>query len=375
MSTYDDRMLRSRLAGLAPEPLPGDWADVVRRLDAARADRRQPRRLAVHPRLGRRLLIALAVLVLVAAASASALAVRAFLIDRGFIGVPPVGASLSTPEHGKLVLSVYGNARGSRTALWLYADGRLIWRRENPRGAELPVSANRAFTGLLEQRLTTQGVDLLRSEALSSSLLDGRLVLSVQDQPCVNTVQVRRGRGLRRVTWYGSQCQGQPGIPPGIPTASAEQARALRSLVDRLAYPASWLPASAWKEQRIRAYLPARFELSYGAWRPHAKFSDALERLPASARALLRAKKVRQVRGLVGMAGKLVVADEYRLRVTTEEARALRAAFTNAGLQQDPRVDDVVLAYDIGLQHPAAGAVTITFMPILPHGEPAGPGG
>ena len=53
----------------------------------------------------RRLLVVLAVVAFVAVVSASAFAVRAFVIDKGIVGLPPVGATPSTPESG--VLEMY----------------------------------------------------------------------------------------------------------------------------------------------------------------------------------------------------------------------------------------------------------------------------
>jgi len=39
MTTYDDNLLVSRFAALAPEPLPGDWDDVLGRAGVARNGR------------------------------------------------------------------------------------------------------------------------------------------------------------------------------------------------------------------------------------------------------------------------------------------------------------------------------------------------
>ena len=44
----------------------------------------------------------------------------------GFVGLPPEGAAPSTPERGELVLEFHGGTPS--TDMWLYADGRLIWR-------------------------------------------------------------------------------------------------------------------------------------------------------------------------------------------------------------------------------------------------------
>ena len=68
MSTYDDNLLAARFAALAPEPLPGDWADVVGRVGA-----RKGRRWLGHPgtfrQRRRRLFVVLAVVALVAVVS------------------------------------------------------------------------------------------------------------------------------------------------------------------------------------------------------------------------------------------------------------------------------------------------------------------
>ena len=65
----------------------------------------------------RRLLVALAVVAFVAVVSASAFAVRAFVIDKGIVGLPPVGATPSTPESGVLEMYYWinGVTRGAGT--------------------------------------------------------------------------------------------------------------------------------------------------------------------------------------------------------------------------------------------------------------------
>jgi hypothetical protein len=59
----------------------------------------------------RRLLTLVAAALIVVVGTASAIGgVRAFFLDRGFIGLPPVGATPSTPERGELVLAYLGGA-------------------------------------------------------------------------------------------------------------------------------------------------------------------------------------------------------------------------------------------------------------------------
>ena len=372
MSTYDDSLLNVRFAALAPEPLPGDWADVVGRVDTGWKRRQTPRIPDALPR--RRLLVVLAVVALVAVVSASALAVRAFFIDKGFIGIPPVGATPSLPTRGELVLSAYGVTRHSRNKVWVYRDGRLIFQRElRPGTKHPPGSANRESTGFLERRLTPKGIEILRSEILSTGLFgqDRELEMALP-VPFVNYIHVRNGGRFVRVTWRHD--------PPYTlehprPLATREQATTLQRLVARVTEPETWLPSTAWRDRRVRAYVPASFELWYGAWPLNVKYTDILKQLPAAARDVLRATKARRVRGLVGFQSDLVPAYTYFYRVTSEEARSLRTALVGGGLEVDWRVEDNVLAYLVGARHPNAGAISITFVPILPDGEPSGPGG
>jgi hypothetical protein len=73
----------------------------------------------------------------------------------GYSGFPADGAVPSTPEVGELVVD-FSVGRGIKetTQYFVYADGRLIWQR----GEE-----TNAATGWLEQRLTPEGVQMLRS--------------------------------------------------------------------------------------------------------------------------------------------------------------------------------------------------------------------
>ena len=71
--------------------------------------------------------------------------VRAYL-DKGFIGLPPEGAAPSSPNKGTLVLSYMGEVtrawrvavRSTLHSVSVFADGRLIWRREGVVWPRLP---------------------------------------------------------------------------------------------------------------------------------------------------------------------------------------------------------------------------------------------
>ena len=145
---------RTSLERLLPAtPGPADWDDVLSRSGA-------------HQRRRRRLVAVAAIALVVAVVSGSAIgSVRDFVLRTGFIGLPPIGATPSSSGERRardLVLGPLGCQREGqgRTRAWVYADGRLIsWG-----GPDRPGSANPLSTGFLEQRLTPEGVERLRSE-------------------------------------------------------------------------------------------------------------------------------------------------------------------------------------------------------------------
>jgi hypothetical protein len=234
----------------------------------------------------------------------------------GFIGLPPEGATPSTPERGELVLSLWGSAGAGRSKVWVYSDGRLIWLRE----ADLPEGANGRSTGLLEQRLTPEGVDLLRSEIISTGRFGHDLDLAD-----------------RRII-------------------DANPADPLGRLVARLTDPVSWLPASAWEDREIRAYVPSRYAACYEGWLQPIEPGRILNLLPAPAEELLRAKERTRIGG----------PGVYCSDVTTEEARALAEAFNDAGFEQG---DVWRLEYESPPGPESGIGVYIYFEPYLPHGK------
>jgi hypothetical protein len=332
-----------------------DWDDVMNRSGA-------------HQSRRRRRLVALAAAALVAAGTASASGtVRDFFLGKGFIGLPPQGAVPSqgivpnqgtvpnrgavpsTPERGKLVLFYWGPAPGNldlghygvgKSRIWVYADGRLISLRE----ANIPQGANHLLTGFLEQRLTPEGVELLRSEIVAKGLLGpDQHALDSEPVPFGIQIKVRNGNRLVRV----------------------DRARDVKRLVARLADPASWLPASAWDDREIRAYVPSRYVVCYGngEWPPQPiERSRILTLLPAPAAELLRARDSREE------------GHTYCSDFTTEEARALAKALDDGGQQSgfgDERgpARTSRLEYRFEAPGPSRETIEIFFEPYLPHGE------
>jgi hypothetical protein len=257
----------------------------------------------------------------------------------GFIGLPPEGAAPSVPERGQLVLYFFGghpSGRG-RSEIWLYADGRIIAERD----ANLPYGANRYSTGYLEQRLTPYGVELLRSEVVSNGFVVREPPLGSESvSPSVIVMQVRVGEQLVRV----------------------ERARNVERLVARITDPASWLPASAWEDQEIRAYVPSKYAVCFMGPGGLIQPPEVMSLLPGSAEDLLRAKGRARVEG--------AVPDKHCYGVATEEARTLSEAFDHAGFEPtgggvgSAEQSKYRLVYRVGSR-----GVYVYFEPILPHGE------
>jgi hypothetical protein len=335
MSTYDDNLLAGRFAALAPEPLAGNWDEVLERAGA-----RKDRRRLGHSRRAqgrRRLLVVLAAVALVAVATASALAVRAFFIEKGIVGLPPVGATPSAPKSGVLEMYYSVNGIETRSRNWVYADGRLIRLGAPPR------------RGFLEQRLTREGVKLLRSEILSAGGFGhaqpppGSTSLNETFGPA--DIKVRKGDRLVPLRWASD----------------------LKRLEARLTNPGSWLPASAWKQPKVRAYVPSRFEVCAGAVLnandpPHSKPqrmrpARIVALLPEAAQNVLRGRDW-NARG----------AGPGCFAVTTNEARSLAKALDGAGPATARKGGAINLNYTFDAPGPSR-QVWISFGPFLPHGE------
>jgi len=307
-----------------------DWDDVMSR---ARVQQRRRRR---------RVAVAIAAAALFTAGTASAFGtVRDIFRGDGFIGVAPQGAPRSVPENGELVLSYWGPAAGNsdygphgvgKSRIWVYADGRLIFLRE----ADIPEGANSLFTGFLEQRLTPEGAERLRSEVISKANRGEPVPFGTQ-------IDVRDGNRLVRL----------------------DRASDLDQLVTRLTNPTSWLPGSAWEDTETTPYVPSRYVVCYGGLPQPIEASRMLSLLPAPAEALLRAKERREQEP-----GGLYCSD-----ATTEDARAIAEAFDDGGAGQSVAGDDRGPARafrpEWNFEDPdqAGETVNVFIEPYLPHGE------
>jgi hypothetical protein len=180
-----------------------------------------------------------------------------------FAGVPPQRTRASTPTTGKLMLSF--SARSNLHLIWnVYADGRVIWQKWGPLGDPIviPPGARMIDTGYVQQRLTLQGVQLLRARILSTGLFEHSLRLRVERRHAVwhgAGIFARVRRGDRMVTLSASRF----GLSTGHEhpsKATAAQVRGLAQIKALLADTAAWsLPTTAWADRKVRAFVPGHY--------------------------------------------------------------------------------------------------------------------
>lgn len=258
----------------------------------------------------------------------------------GLPGLPPPGATPSSPESGELVASMWEHigAPGSFGNGWiyLYADGRLIWERLDP----APTG------GWLERRLTTEGVELIRSEIIDTELFDPD-----QPPPAPNggvpreinggTIQVRNGDRLVYVN------------------------RVVPELFARMSEPWSWLPEDAWADTEESAYVPSRYAACLN--------SQYLAALPTAARSLLAGAgefRIDEMADLDPAGFTLVGPWTHQCYIfTVEGARTLLTELSAGGIEERPpnSYSGSEIFYSISSEPDGE----FSLWPMLPHGVPA----
>jgi hypothetical protein len=358
-----DRAALDRL--LPASPGAPDWADVLSRARVRESTRRR-----------RLLVLAFAALIVVIGTASAFATVRDVFLDRGFIGLPPEGAPSSTETAAELVLHYFGpgpeGSHGKRR-VWVYDDGRVVWLQDGG----FPVGANPASTGFLQQWLTPEGVELVRSEAVSSGTFGDEPPPAAfpPGPPCPKGVSPGVDGCVPRTP---PPAPDQPVVVPFYIQVQVsdvgrlvrvDRARRLDELVARLADLASWLPASAWLNQDVRAYVPSHYAVCYGAWPPDRPIEQSLilSLVPDRARQLLSGGDALPNKGLFGSPGRFRPVTDHCVRMSTEEARAVFEALEAAGLERFMR--RYRLAFRSAVPGGKDEAVHVYFEPYLPHGD------
>jgi hypothetical protein len=313
-----------------------------------------------------RLAFALLLLALVAAMAGGALVAGRFLqrdaedpltvhaFIEPFTGLPPEGAAPSAPEDGELVLSFSGRVNmlgGDFHRMWLYADGRLIWKSNlegYDNGSHIwaeRFGGSEPTPAVIEQHLAPEGVELIRSDVLASARVLG-----------LTTVGMDGSKWSRPgVIWGGLTL----GDGDRLLDADWSDSR----LPARLANPGSWLPTNAWQDRRIGGYVPSRYAVCLGQALPTGVTglapADVWDLLPEPTRDLIRSK------ALADPAPDWNKQDPRCLhQVSTEGARAIVAGFDDAGLRRESD-DGLSYTFPIGREFPGV----IQILVVVPSGE------
>jgi hypothetical protein len=234
--------------------------------------------------------------------------------------VPPAGAEPSAPAHGTLVLSYVGRpavlspdtgmSGEPLYRLFVYEDGRVLWDHVES-DSQLPLATSGYSTGLIEQRLTPEGLRLLLDEVRSSGLLDGTLRLISGESFHWGSIRFFGDDGPRRlfvstsltISWLSGDAAAR------YEDATPEQAGALELLTARLADLDGWLPDGAWADPVPRAYVASRYSVCVHVADPTSPPSqdhllpppvdpaEIVALLPQEAQAILAKDRVRDAAG------------------------------------------------------------------------------
>jgi len=233
-----------------------------------------------------------------------------------FIGLPPIGAPPTDPNLTELVEHLAWDTpptRGFMGALFVYADGRLIWNHHD------------SVTGWQEQRLTDEGIQMLLALAIRE----------VEAEPTI-TGRVKWGatRRLPDLVWADET------VRPYVPNRLA--ACVFASVRNQV-----------WGD-------PPKAP-------PPLTVAEQLAMLPAGASDLLRDGKQIESHVYVDPGHPFSTAC---FEVSVADARRLDAALRNAGLDQDRLQNQGLLEYhiDLGPHGPDTWWLNVWFEPVLPDG-------
>ena len=210
----------------------------------------------------------------------------------------------------------------------------MIWQKWTSSGdaTVVPAGARRLDTGYVQQRLTPQGVQLLLSKLLATGLFEENLMLALGKHDAWAFHRVRRGDRLVTVNGVPSP---DPSWNQHFTNPTPAQTQALASIEKFVADPTSWLPASAWANRRIRAFVPARYVVAFDRGYP-----DISKLPPPAGKVLVQYKQLKRHGCQI---------------MTTGRARGLLQAFVKAGMSPSEN-HAFVIAFDFAglhLPHPS----------------------
>ena len=204
----------------------------------------------------------------------------------------------------------------------------------------------------------------LRSTITSTGLFDHDLYLALRPDGEDLDIRVRDGNGLVRVTWTPGHNYLAPEDKQA--TATPKEADALERLDAFLSDSSSW-PKAMWEDTTIKAYVPTWYAVCIRGYPDPVEPSRIIDLLPAPAQDLLRAADRTPEEEMPGDCS----------WVTTDDARQLARMLDGAQFQRNPFATSLgALQYVLDDPSASGNNVSISFGPVLPHGQAAffGPG-
>jgi hypothetical protein len=267
---------------------------------------------------------------------------------------PPPGIEASTPSTGEVIVSFYaedvsgsGRSHWERISIDVYADGRIIWSRcssteskddDHPidwtgtdEGCVLPPTVDASdglSTGWVQQRLTTEAVEVLRTELLATGLFEGKwesVTPNSTDLIDWMFVDVRDGNRMRNIRVDYQTLDFNPPTP--------RQLAGLEHLQEIFLNLEGWFPASAWAEREVVPFVPSSY--SFYSKRGPAK---ALLRAASSGTPL----EPLEPADLPAPADRLLTRKGCSV-VTLDEAQAILAAFEAVGITRSAEMSNADL--------------------------------
>src|SRR5215218_4919332 len=225
------------------------------------------------------------------------------------------------PAVGETVLHLQGDVRSE---VAIYADGRVNW------------AIGDGDPGYLQRRLTPEGVERLRSRAVSTGLFeqDQGLTLDHVDDPGLRehgvvrgSMEVRRGDRSVIVVWGEGRSAvrswAEAFVPRDLETsaATAEQEAEVSELVAFFRDPTAWtLPRRIYVQPETSPFVPSRLRVVYDAGVPD------WSTLPSPAREIVSSR----LGGLTRREG-----SEGCQVISTDQAWEVARALTQAGIDAD----------------------------------------
>jgi hypothetical protein len=279
-------------------------------------------------------------------------------------GLPPEGATPSDPTPTQLVIRHEGSVVAPWTTMWVYADGRLLTFEFL---ASRPAGIGDEYIGLIERRLTPDGVEFLRSRAMVTGLFDDDLLVATEAGPGrFLEIQVQNEGRLVRALWAD---RGNGWIGQSAPAATAAQGRSLTEFSRFLTDTAAW-PADVWADPTERAYVPSHYALWVRGLPTQVDPARIWAALPEAAQDVIAAGGLTSMEWSPG-------ADDLVL-LTTDQARSLAAILlgTNGVMHEAPEASGHWLRFTLDDPDRPRNEVWISFSPILPDGHATwlGPG-